>query len=55
MMGIRIGSWTNWHKDGPGRTAAELLKVAHDVGINAMGGEYDVVQGVVGDPMLLRL
>jgi len=56
MMGVYASEvGTNWHRDGPRRTAAELLKVAHDVGINAMGGEYDVVQGVVGDLMLLRL
>lgn len=28
--GMRIGSWTNWHRDGHSRTAAELLKMAHD-------------------------
>ena len=53
--GVRIGSWTNWHRDGHSRTAAELLKMAHNVGVRAIGEEDGVVQGVVGDLILLRL
>jgi len=55
MMSMRIGNWTKWHRDGSRRTATELLKMAHDVSIRAMGDEDDAVQSVVGDPILLRL
>ena len=53
--GIRIGSWSSWHRDGRSRTGAELLKIAHDVGVRAVGEEDGVVQSVVGDLILLRL
>ena len=55
MMSMRIGSWTNWHRDWHRRAAAELLMIAHDGSINAIEDKDDVVQSVVGDLILLRL
>ena len=55
MTSMRIESWTNRHRDGPRRMAAQLLMMAHDVGIKAMGDEDDAVQSVVGNSILLRL